>query len=134
MKNRAELESLIQSKDTQLQTCLLKTIENGSNHLIEIPKEINEITNHKAELISELNKNIEIAELTKYEVENGTKRINTFLRLEGITHAGVIYHFISKDKDFRDITSKIAYGSYKSINMNKDLLEIVLNTFKSKGY
>lgn len=134
MKSKVELEQLIKEQNNVLHSNLLNVMTEVSNDNFELPITIDEVIDHKAKLINELNINIKMADLTKYEVNSGTERINTFLRLEGITNEAVIYSFIKKDSDFKSIASKVAYGSYKTLNMTKDLLKLTLNKFEEKGY
>lgn len=132
MKSKEELNGLIADQETLLQTHLLEAIQ--SNEISKVPSVINDIITHKAKLINERNNNIKMAELTANEVDLGNKRINSFLRLEGIINGTVIYHFIKQDIDFKSVSSKIAYGSYKTVNTNTDLLNLALDIFKNKGY
>ncbi len=134
MKRKDELERLIADQDNILHSNLLSLMDKISKNNATIPKGINDVIVHKAELINELNHNVKMADLTKYEVLSGTQHINTFLRLEGITNKAVIYNFMKKDSDFKSIASKVAYGSYNTLNMTKDLLKLTLNTFEEKGY
>lgn len=132
MKSKEELDALIADQEILLQTHLLKAIK--SNETSSVSPVINTIITHKAQLINERNNNIKMAELTANEVDLGNKRINSFLRLEGIINGTVIYHFIKQDSDFNSVSSKIAYGSYKTVNTNTDLLNLALDIFKNKGY
>ena len=134
MKGKQELEQLIQNQNELLHTNISDLIKEEWTSDTPLPHSVDAVISNKAELINELNANIKMAELVKYEVNSGTKRINTFLRLEGITNEAVIYNFIKKDSDFKSISSKVAYGSYKTINMTKALLQLTLNKFEEKGY
>ena len=133
MRPKDELEQLIKEHDTLLHANLLNTVDQLSNDSYKLPPTINDIVTNKAKLINELDTNINMAKRVKYEVEKGQK-INTFIRLEGITNRAVIYDFIKGDKDFKSISSKVAYGSYKTLNMNLAFLKLINDTFNRFGY
>lgn len=133
MRPKGELEQLIKEHDTLLHANLLNTVDQLSNDSYKLPLTINDIITNKAKLINELDTNINMAKRVKYEVEKGLK-INTFIRLEGITNRAVIYDFIKGDKDFKNIASKVAYGSYKTLNMNLAFLRLINDTFNRFGY
>lgn len=130
MKSKNTLEEQIAEQDQLLESTFLESAQTTS----QFPDSMKTIIHTRTELVNELNHNRKIAELTEYEVNSGNLRINTFLRLEKITNEAVIYHFVKQDPDFKSIASKIAYGSYQSLNMTKGLLKLVLDKFKEKGY
>jgi len=134
MKSKKELHQLIKNQEVFIHQSIQQEYTSTANNTNTLPPMIHQAIIQKAELINELNTNAKIAELTAYEVDLNAKTINSFLRLEGITHGAVIYHFIKKDSFFRDISSKIAYGSYKTLNMNMDFLKLIQQKFKEKGY